>query len=536
MWPIDLGCASQSLYTVSLYDTLGPTATEYIANHASLSCIATSLNHIPALFNLKPRLPHLKVVVCLDPLDAGEQPGHSKLDVLSGIGAGLGVAVYSLAQIEALGATLGPIQFNSPSPEDIVTINYTSGTTGNPKGVVLTHRAAVAGVSCANTVCPLDSRDVGLSYLPLAHIYGRMVEQSMLLAGGAIGFFHGNILELVDDLKLVRPTAFYSVPRLYNRFGGAIRANTVEAPGVRGALSRHIVATKTASLADPGSPQATNKHALYDRLWGRKVAAAVGLDRARAMVSGSAPLDPSLHRFLRVVFGSALVQGFGMTETYAVGLVQLLDDQTTGNCGGVAAGAEVCLLSVPDMDYLVTDKPEPRGELLMRGPTMFSGYFRNEAATRESMLPGGWFKTGDICSVDARGRVRVIDRRKNVLKLAQGEYVSPERLENVYLAALTYLATAYVHGDSLQTSLVGLFGVTPDRFAEFASKVLKRPIRPDDLEAIRAACRHEAVRRAVQADLDRVGSKNKFAGFEKVRACKLLVDPFTIDNDLLTPT
>ena len=527
---------SQSLFTISLYDTLGPTAIEFISNHAELPSIVTSLNHVPALFSLKPRLPHLKIIICLDSMEAGEQPGHSKLDVLSAIGSDLGVAVYSLATVEALGESLGPVKFNPPTADDIITINYTSGTTGDPKGVVLTHRACVAAVSTSACTGVLEPSDTGLSYLPLAHIYGRMVEQSLLFGGGSIGFFHGNILELVDDLKLLRPTSFYSVPRLYNRFGGAIRANTTEQAGFRGALSRHVVSTKLDALKDAEAASATNKHALYDRIWGRKVAAAIGLDRTRVMISGSAPLDPSLHRFLRVVFGNHFLQGFGMTETYAVGLAQLHGDQSTGNCGAVGPANEVCLLSVPEMDYLVTDKPHPRGEMLIRGPTLFTGYYKNDEETRKSMLPGGWFKTGDIASIDAKGRVTIIDRRKNVLKLAQGEYVSPERLENVYLAALSYLATAYVHGDSLQTALVGVFGVAPDRFAPFAAKVLGRPIAIDDIQAIKAACANEAVRRAVQLDLDKVGRKSQFAGFEKVKAAALMVDPFTIENEMLTPT
>ena len=533
---LDFACTSQSLYTVSLYDTLGPTAVEFIIRHAALASVVTSINHIPTIFQLKPRLPDLRIIICVDPMDAGERPGFSKLDILSAIGANLGVTVYSLAQIEALGESLGPIKYNPPTPDDIITINYTSGTTGNPKGVVLTHRACAAAVSCVACTSPQGPNDVGCSYLPLAHIYGRMVEQSILFAGASIGFFHGNVLELVDDLKLVRPTAFNSVPRLFNRFGGAIRTATTEAPGFRGAMSRHIVSTKLANLADDEAASATNKHMLYDRIWGRKVAAAIGLDRTRTMISGSAPLDPSLHKFLRVVFGNHFLQGFGMTETYAVGLAQIDGDQTTGNCGAVAPTHEVCLLSVPDMEYLVTDKPHPRGELLIRGSTLFTEYYKNEEETKKSFLPGGWFKTGDICSIDDKGRVKIIDRRKNVLKLAQGEYVSPERLENVYLAALTYLATAYVHGDSLQTSLVGVFGVAPDRFSEFAAKVLGRPIKADDMQAIAAACKSETVRKAVMKDLEKVGIRNKFAGFEKVKACALKIDPFTIDNDLLTPT
>jgi len=152
------------------------------------------------------------------------------------------------------------------------------------------------------------------------------------------------------------------------------------------------------------------------------------------------------------------------------------------------------------------------------------------------MTPDGWLRTGDIATVDGRGRFQIIDRRKNVLKLAQGEYISPERIENIYLAHLNYLAMAYVHGDSMQTFLVAIFAVQPDMFAPYASRVLGRKIDAADVEAVRAACSDVKVRMAVRKDLDKVGRKNGFAGYERVRNCYLMLDPFTIDNELLTPT
>ena len=527
---------SQSLFSVSLYDTLGPSATEYIINHAGLACVATSLPHIPALLKLKPGLPTLKIIICLDPLESGELAGHSKLDILSSLASELDVQIYSIDQVEAIGASFGPPIYHPPVPSDIITINYTSGTTGPPKGVILTHRAAVAAASSGMVVVSQKSTDIACSYLPLAHIYARMTEQGALWGGAAIGFFHGDVLALVDDLKLLRPTGFTSVPRLYNRFGGVIRANTVAQPGLRGALSRHVTSTKLAALESPESPSATNKHALYDRIWGRKVASAIGLERAQNMVSGSAPLDPSLHQFLRIVFGNHFLQGYGLTETYAINLAQITGDFTAGNCGGVTAAGEACLSSVPDMDYLVTDRPNPRGELLVRGNTLFSGYYKNDEETAKAMLPDGWFRTGDICAVDARGRFQVIDRVKNVLKLAQGEYISPERIENIYLSHLTFLAQAFVHGDSIQTFLVGIFAIMPDMFAPWASQILGKTIAIDDRQALMAACSDQRIRKALVSELEKVGKQNKFAGYERVKAAYLYLEPFTIDNELLTPT
>ncbi|KAF1844885.1 long-chain-fatty-acid-CoA ligase/ protein binding protein [Cucurbitaria berberidis CBS 394.84] len=533
-WQItDLACMSQSLYTVSIYDTLGPDATEYIINHAELACVVTGMNHVTALLKLKPRLPTLKAIVVLDPLSAGELPGESKGDLLNSLAGELGVAIHYIRDVEALGEQQ-PIPMNPPKPDDIVTINYTSGTTGNPKGVVLSHRNAHAGTCSSMIIFGMGSDHVLCSFLPLAHIYQRLGEHGALAGGAAIGYFHGNIVELVDDMKLLRPTIFSGVPRLYNRFGAKIKEATVDATGVKGALSRHVVATKLAAINDKHNP--TNTHMLYDRIWAKKVAAGLGLDRARVVVSGSAPIDPSLQQFLRIVVGSNFSQGYGLTETYAVTLIQHEGDFSAGNCGGVAPSAECALLDVPDMDYLSTDKPHPRGELIIRSTTQFKEYFRNDEETKKAIDEDGWFHTGDICSVDELGRFKIVDRRKNVLKLAQGEYISPERIENVYLANCGWLASAYVHGDSQQSFLVAIFGVAPDLFPHFASKVLGEKIEEGDVEKLKEVLGSKKLEKAVLKELDRVGRKSKFNSYERVRSVRLFVEPFTIENQLLTPT
>ncbi|KAI9655219.1 MAG: hypothetical protein M1831_004929 [Alyxoria varia] len=532
----DLAAMSQNLYTVSIYDTLGPDTTEYIINHSNLACVVTSLNHIPALLKLKPRCPSLKLIVCLDPIDAGELPGLSKKDLLNSIAADAGVKIVSIHEAESQGKA-SSLPMNPPRPNDIITINYTSGTTGNPKGVVLTHRNSVSATSASLIHCPQGASESRiLSYLPLAHIYQRVGEHTAFAAATRIGYFHGNILELVDDLKMLRPSGFTSVPRLYNRFGAVIKANTTEQAGVRGSLSRYVVNTKLENLKHPDSASATYKHFLWDRLWSRKVVAALGLDRAEFMVSGSAPLDPSLHQFLRAVFGTHVIQGYGLTESYAVSLCQGEGDLSSGTCGAVSPCTEACLADVPDMEYMSTDKPEPRGELLLRGPTLFRGYYKNEEETKKSFTEDGWFRTGDICSIDHLGRFKIVDRRKNVLKLAQGEYVSPERIENVYLAHLPWLSAAYVHGDSHQSSLVMIGAIMPEMFAAFAGKVLGGQIEQQDLAALRAAAQDPKVVQAAMREMEKVGKKNKFNTYERVKNVALMLDPFTIENELLTPT
>ncbi|KAH8716899.1 hypothetical protein GQ44DRAFT_402242 [Phaeosphaeriaceae sp. PMI808] len=533
-WQItDLACMSQGLYTVSIYDTLGPDTTEFIINHAELACIVTGMNHVTALLKLKPRLPSLKLIVVLDPLSQGELPGESKGELLNSMAGELGVTIHYIRDVEALGE-LRPLPMSPPSPDDIATINYTSGTTGNPKGVVLTHGNAHAATCASMVLLGSSETHVICSFLPLAHIYQRLGEHTALAAASAIGYFHGNVQELVEDLQLIRPTMFSGVPRLYNRFGSKIKDATIDAAGVRGALSRHVVSAKLAAIKDKENP--TNTHLLYDRIWAKKVAAGLGLDRCKVLVSGSAPIDPSLHQFLRIVFASNFTQGYGLTETYAVSLLQHEGDFTSGNCGGVTPNAEHMLLDVPDMEYYSTDKPHARGELLIRSTTQFREYFRNEEETRKAVDEDGWFHTGDICSIDELGRFKIIDRRKNVLKLAQGEYISPERIENVYLANCGYIATAYVHGDSHQSFLVGIFGVAPDLFPQFASKVLGEKIAEGDVAKLKEVLTNKKIEKAVLKELDRVGRKNKFNSYERVKAVRLFLDPFTIENQLLTPT
>lgn len=533
---LDLGCVSQGLFTVSIYDTLGPDTTEYIINHAQLACVVTSLPHVPTLLKLASakRIPTLKLIICLDPLEAGEKPGFSKLAILNELSQATGIAIHGIEQVEALGAAAN-IPFHPPQPSDNVTINYTSGTTGNPKGVVLTHANAIAGCATARVTTEGLSSDILVSYLPLAHIYQRVGELSALSAGGAIGYFKGDILTLVDDMKLLKPTSFPSVPRLYNRFGAAIRTATLEAPGLKGALGRHVINTKLANMKLPMG-QATNKHAFYDRIFTTKLRAAFGLENTRNMVSGSAPIDPSLHSMLRAAFGNNFIQGYGLTETYAVSLGQLPGDFSAGNCGAVSVGMEACLQSVPDMEYLITDSPNPRGELLLRGLPRFKEYYKNPAETEKALDADGWFRTGDIAEIDSLGRFKIVDRVKNVLKLAQGEYVSPERIENVYLANTNVIAQAYVHGDSVQSFLVGVFGVDPVAFSAFATKILGKTVKADDFDAIRAACKDEKVKAAVLKDLDKIGRKSKFNRWELVRKVHLELEPFSIENELLTPT
>ncbi|KAF3918856.1 S-dihydroxybenzoyltransferase [Dactylellina cionopaga] len=531
-WQVtDLAAMAYSNFTVSIYDTLGPSTTEFIINHGELPTIVSTVSHIPTLLGLKDRLPSMKYIIAMDSIDDGELPGNRKKDLLEAWASEKGVQILSLTDVEALGQKY-PRPLAAPTPDDIITINYTSGTSGVPKGVVLTHRNAIGAVTTSMICAPQYGDSIMLSYMPLAHIYERLSEQAALAAGGAIGFFHGNILELGDDIKQLRPTAFCSVPRLYNRFYAGIKGLTVDAPGLKGNLSRRALAAKLSNMKAGG----TNKHAIYDRLWSNKVKAGLGFERVSTMITGSAPISPEVLQFLRACFANDFFQGYGLTESYAVGSVQLFGDYTAGNCGAITPTLEFCLKDVPEMEYRSTDKPYPRGEILIRGTTRFAEYYKNPEQTAGAIDSEGWFHSGDVGSFDELGRLSIIDRVKNILKLAQGEYVAPEKIENVYLANLNIFAMAYCHGDSQQAFLVGIFGVNPDTFAPYASKILNKPISPTDMAAVKTACQEPAVVKAVLKDMDKVAKRRKLTGFERIRNVYLDIEPFSVDNELLTPT
>ncbi|KEY69661.1 hypothetical protein S7711_03145 [Stachybotrys chartarum IBT 7711] len=530
----DLGISSQSLFSVALYETLGPDTTEYIINHADLTCVVSSLSHIPTLLKLAPRLPTVKIIVSMDPLDNGEVQEQTKAHLLKEFAKEHGIQIYSMAEVEELGIKSGrPVR--PPTWDDIYSINYTSGTTGAPKGVVLNHSTAVSANSAARMGGNMFVKDRIISYLPLAHIYGRMIEQLALSLGASIGYFRGDIVGLIDDMKVLQPTGFLSVPRLYNRMNSAIRTATIEAEGFKGALSRRVISTKIASMKAPGG-KASNKHFLYDRIWTPKVRAAVGLTKTHSMISGAAQLDPDVQEFLRAAFGNNFLQGYGLTESYAMGTLQHAGDFSVGNIGSPISSNEICLESIPEMEYTVHDKPNPRGEICLRGPSIFSQYFKNEEETKKAIDADGWFHTGDVGEVDSMGRFRIIDRKKNVLKLAQGEYISPERIENVYLASTNLINAAYVHGEGKESTLVAVFGIDPDTFPAFVSKILDKPVTAEDKVALVAAANHPKVKQEFLKILDKVGRSHKFNSFEKVRNLQFEFDPFTVDNELMTPT
>jgi len=271
-------------------------------------------------------------------------------------------------------------------------------------------------------------------------------------------------------------------------------------------------------------------HGLYDRLVFGKVKERLG-GRVRLMFSGSAPLSEAVHTFLRVCFGVPVLEGYGQTESAACISAQLpWDLGTVGHVGFPVPTCEVKLVDVPEMDYLSTDKPFPRGELCFRGPIASKGYYKNPKKTDELIDKDGWLHTGDVAFIDDIGRIKIVDRSKNIFKISQGEYIAPEKLENIFVQS-PWIAQCFVYGDSLKSSLVAI--IVPD-FESLQPWAKEQGHK--DAENPKGLCADPAIVKMILDDANKKGKENKIRGFETIVACTLVSTPFSVENDLLTPT
>ncbi|KAJ2501166.1 medium-chain fatty acid-CoA ligase faa2 [Coemansia sp. RSA 1694] len=528
----DYAGLSQNLYTVALYDTLGADSVEYIVNHAEIEVLVCALDKVPRLLRLREKLPGLKAIVSMDSF-APQTPSEelpspfntSSVTVLRQWAEAAGVALYDLAGVEALGAA-EPIHPRVPKADDVFCLCYTSGTTGTPKAAMIMHSNMDYVQRVVPQLVPVTGPPVALSYLPLAHIYERFCQIYVMSSGGKIGVFSGNMLNIVDDLQTLGPNLFASVPRLLNRIHDRLVAGSIHAPGLTGVIARRAVADKMANLAAGKG----NTHAFWDRVLFRKIRALLG-GNLEFVLTGSAPIDKDVLQFLRVCFCCQVSEGWGATETCGLGIVNTKTENQAGRIGIPQQGMELKLVDVPDMKYFSTDVPCPRGEMMVRGPCVFGGYYKDADKTREAILPGGWLATGDVGRINDDGTVSIIDRKKNIFKLAQGEYVAPEALENVY-ASDSCVQQVFVHGDSLQSCLVAVVVPDPEAFVPWAQKIAAS--RTSDLEAL---CRSEAVNAALVERLAGVGRRAKLQGYEILKAIKIDHRPFDIEtNAMLTPT
>ncbi|KAI8322407.1 acetyl-CoA synthetase-like protein [Martensiomyces pterosporus] len=516
-------------YSVALYDTLGVKSVEYIMNHAEVSVIVCSIDKIPRLLKIKDAIPGLKAIISMDSFDEHAKNPVARpftvnsIRVLQEWAESKGVALFDVKQVIEMGRA-NPTVPRLPTAADVCTICYTSGTTGNPKGAISIHESYVFSSMSAHHAIPTND-PIYLSFLPLAHCFERNLIYVGLLGSGCVGFYSGDVLRIAEDAQVLRPTIMIGVPRLFNRIYDRITASTIYAPGLTGMIARKAISQKLKNLEEGKGV----KHAFWDRLVCNKIAQFFG-GRLEMLVSGSAPIDAKVLNFLRVAIACTVLEGYGQTEGNASATVCLIDENTAGHVGVPHPGVDIRLRDAPEMNYLTTDRPCPRGELMVRCPSVFKGYHKDEEKTRETM-ENGWLLTGDIAQFNEDGNIKIIDRRKNIFKLAQGEYVAPEHLETVY-SKHQLVQNIYVHGDSLQSELVAVVVPDPETFLPWARKIAGN--KSASLEEL---CADAQVVGALLVEVRQHGREAKLQGFEIVRDIFCDPVPFDIEtNALLTST
>ncbi|KAI1887575.1 hypothetical protein AGOR_G00191720 [Albula goreensis] len=525
-WTIsELACYTYSLVCVPLYDTLGTEAIGYIIDKAAMSTVVCDIPDKAKLILdcVSGREHTIRTLILMEDFD----------DDLVARGQKSGIEILSLKDVEAIGKA-NHRKPAAPKPEDLALVCFTSGTTGNPKGAMLTHGNVVS--NCAAFIkitegrlypnredvlisflplahmfervvevhCLLNRNDIHMSYLPLAHMFERVVEGVILCHGARIGFFQGDIRLLMDDLKMLRPTVFPVVPRLLNRMFDKIfgQANTPLKRWLLDFASRRKEAELRSGVV--------RKDSMWDKLIFSKVQASLG-GRVRLMITGAAPVSPTVLTFLRAALGCQFYEGYGQTECTAGCTMSMPGDWTAGHVGAPLPCNLVKLVDVAEMNYFAANG---EGEVCVKGPNVFQGYLKDEEKTAEAIDKDGWLHTGDIGKWLPNGTLKIIDRKKHIFKLAQGD--DP-------------VAQVFVHGDSLQACLVGIVVPDPDFLPGWAKK---RGVEGSYSEL----CKSKELKSSILEDILRLGKEGGLKSFEQVKDITLHPEMFSVQNGLLTPT
>ncbi|KAI8905659.1 hypothetical protein DFJ77DRAFT_205715 [Powellomyces hirtus] len=511
---------SQSITITTAYDTLGEDGLSFSLNEGEITTMFTNAELLKMLLKIGSKVPTLQKIIYNGTADE-KLVAQIKETFPS-------YELYSIEQIQEFGEQ-HPVAPVPPKADDVALIMYTSGSTGNPKGVLLTHANIVAAVAGAKNLTDPIIRvedEVYLAYLPLAHVLEIVVEQLCICEGVSIGY--GSVRTLTDasvrnckgDIRELRPTLMTGVPAVWESIRKGVQLKLKSASPTKKKIFALACALKW-ELLKLGLPTGFLDNTVF-----KPIKDQTG-GRLRNALSGGAPMPKETQKFMSTCV-CTVVQGYGMTETCAATSIQLpTDPWMLGRVGPPTSCVEVMLAAVEDTNYHPANRPRPQGEVWLRGPSIMKGYYKNPKATAETLTHDGWLMTGDIGEFHPDGTLAIIDRKKNLVKLSNGEYVALEKLESQYKMS-SYVHNICVYADPEQSFVVSI--VNPIE-KEILSLAKEKGIAGEDIETL---CEEPEIVKTVLADLRAVAKRADFKPAEIIGNMVLIGELWTPENGMLT--
>jgi long-chain acyl-CoA synthetase len=497
----DFGILTNAAVTVPIYPTLLGWQIEYILNDSgAVAVICSTEEQLQKIQEIRPHAPHIhNVIVCeAQSVPPGVLTFQQVVDS--------GRANYDEKRFEELS--------KQSRPNDLATIVYTSGTTGNPKGAMLTHGNIASNVVAVNDVMPIQPGFVAISILPLSHIFERMADYFYFAHGVTIAYAE-NVSKVSENLQDIKPHVFAAVPRLFEKMRERIMNQVATQPASKQKIFKWALKVAEERLPYRVEHRAMPlglkiRSAIADKLVFRKILDRLG-GRVMYVFSGGAPLSPELAAFF-IGAGVEILEGYGLTETSPVISANKPNQRRIGTVGTIIKGVEV--------------KIAADGEILARGPNIMKGYFNNPEATAQAIDPDGWFHTGDIGEVDKDGFLKITDRKKDIIINAYGKNIAPQPLEAL-LKSSPYIGTPVLIGDKRKY----LAALIVPNFEKLERDASAMGIAFKDRDQL---VENDRVKAIFQGEIDRFN--RNLDRQEKIRRFALLPRDFTIENDEITPS
>ncbi|MFM7705591.1 MAG: AMP-dependent synthetase/ligase [Rubrivivax sp.] len=501
-----LGLGLVGAVTVGVYPTSPALEVEYLlATSDAQVVVCEDQEQLDKVLEVRARLPRLRQLVVIDPkgLRRYEVEGLMSFEAVSALGAARADEREGWVQ-ERLARQ---------SMDGTALMIFTSGSTGRPKAAMISYGNVAAMAAGADAIYRCTRADSTVSYLPLCHVAEQIYTVNLPLRSGAVVNFAESLRTIQSDLREIAPTLFLGVPRIWEKLHASIEIKIRETGGLRQALYRRALASTMAFADRPRAAWSVGerlRHAGWSLLVLRALHNFIGLRRCRLALSGAAPIAPDMLRFFRAL-GVPIREGYGMTETAGVATVQRSDALPVGTVGEAVPGVELRIAE--------------DGELLVRGPTVFKGYYGNEAATREAIDEAGWLHTGDIAQA-VGPEFRIVDRKKDIMITAGGKNITPSEIENA-LRFSAFVKEAIVVADR-RPYVAALIQIDFDTVGKWAEE------QGLAYTHFRSLAEHEQVRGLVQAEVDRVNAR--MPQVQHVRRFHLLTKELDHDDGEVTAT